>query len=687
MNTDPRTLFPPNPTHGSIFELTDGLIYQYDATQNCWIQVSASSISLPLATTTVDGAMSASDLRKLNRLVLPPPISSLVGANCVAPFRHGTITLESGDKYIDIAGNLSVQNIDAQGQHLAKDIPYHIHQHTYGFDFTFDLPAFVAELKRRKQINVVGKTGPTGEKGDTGEPGLDMILSGPQGEPGNQGTVPQCSLAIESEVVSAQVATGHNKAITGVSLDSLDATKYKLVFTRQAVGKPNGAASTFNVKQSTSSWVLAVALAGNDQVQNTTCPVTNPAAFHPNILYLDVDGIIDSIHLKFLREVDRLKKGYEDIVAYWIQTMSDLFDEQKAALCCALEFCLSATKSISLRQHIETVAAQATAGNAKIVLHTRDSNEAIEISSTQLLGQVNKPDHIDGGGQDVCFPIMAGQRAVASEQIEQTITIDPLLNSSITTAAHSELPAGEYVAVITALTAQIDGLHYGNVRLRSLVGGTQKIVEFLNKGKFASLVDAQATYVGLVLPFDHDGGEIALWLPSINPKTVSGQIVITIRSRSQMRSTKPLEEPVAQAVLGPTQCEMSLSHLAWYKRGWETGKCCGAVLNLAGQDYIVFKRSLGNDLGCGGGESLLTPCIAKFVDAEHNYPAFAWPSLDGKDFAPLPTRDSIIFQHDTHLNELAAQQLAAGQATQLKGEPNGIRHVAFQLSTILFPLA
>ncbi len=67
----------------------------------------------------------------------------------------------------------------------------------------------------------------------------------------------------------------------------------------------------------------------------------------------------------------------------------------------------------------------------------------------------------------------------------------------------------------------------------------------------------------------------------------------------------------AAKMIDPT-CSMAASHLEFYERGWRIGECCGAYVNVHGTGFLVIYRSIGIDMACGGGESLTTPCIAKF---------------------------------------------------------------------------
>jgi hypothetical protein len=398
--------FPIDPVHGETFEVQQGVFYQYDATIRSWVKMASNSIMLPLATHVIDGAMSATDLKKLNRLMIPPPKSSITGNDCYTPFERGLVALTSADDLINVEGSVSIQNIDEYGDHISKTVPFQIHQHTYGFDFNLDLDNPVSELLYRKQLKITGPTGPRGDKGPTGDAGQDAVLSGPQGAQGDQGTSPPCSMTIQTEVVQTKVKQGLKRALTDARLviNPEDSMKYTLELDRQTVGATGSSAALFNIRQQKSSWVLAV---------------TSTAGVAQQVYYIDVDPIINSIHAKFLDEVNRLKTGYETITQFWVQTMSDLFDEQKASLCCALEFCQSKTNSDSLRQHMESVAASALP-DAQIVINERGGPGQEYVSGTAMWPSIGQPD------------LCAGEVAAAaiSKQIviEEELLVDPIMH-------------------------------------------------------------------------------------------------------------------------------------------------------------------------------------------------------------------------------------------------------------------
>ena len=673
--------FPTGPAHGDTFELQDGVLYEYDITINSWIKIASNTVNLSLATHVIDGAMTAIDLKKLNRLVIPPPSSSITGNDCYAPFERGIISLSSEDDFINIEGNVSLQNIDNTGTHIEQIVPFHIHQHTYGFDFNLDLNELIDELVSRSQFKTVGPIGIRGNKGIAGDVGEDRVLSGPQGEKGEQGLAPECTLDVVTELLQASVKPGIKRALTSVRVivDDGDYEKYSLEFDRQVIGKINSTTSLFKIRQQASSWVLAVtSIAGTPQ----------------DAYYLDIDLIVNSIHAKFLSEVERLKEGYENITKFWAQTMSDLFDEQKAALCCALEFCESKTKSDHLRRHMESVAAAALP-DARIDVFERGVDERgykIE-SGTGLRPRIGQEDlcAIDAEAETAAIQPAAVEKASVGST-DNYLIVDPILHISPNNSSSIILDRGVYIASIDSFDAQIRGEHFADLVISYAKGNKSKTAKFLNKGTYSSLLEAKSAYEGLSLAFDHDGGEVGAYFHLLPTTNVSGNITIKITQEStlipvEIQSEVPQESKPkllkSKSSLGDSSCMMDVTHLAWYERGWDNGQCCGLVVNLNGQDFIIVKRSIGSEPCCGGGENLRTPCIDMFAEVGH--PAFAWPTLDGETFAPLPDTYKVSFKYNEFLNALAATKIANGEFDYPKGNPSGVRHLAFQLDFILFP--
>jgi hypothetical protein len=903
--------FPKDPINGTIFELKPGLVYQYDSKFNSWIRIASGDVLLKEVTPIKAGAMSAVDLQKLNRLVLPPPESTIIGTDCVVPFKGGSIQLNTTDNYINIAGNVDIKNIDQFGSSLSQAFPFHIHQHTFGFDFTLDLQNLIDELSFRGQLNLVGKKGIKGEQGDKGPRGIDSIFSGPPGNQGQQGTAPQCALAIEPEPVTSQAKEGLEKALVNVRVvpDSNDDTKFFLEFDRQSVGNENAVASKVNVQQADSFWVLAIeTIAGNEVPSSDPCGIPIGAQ---SVYYLDIEPIVSAIQQKFLDEVVLLKQGYEDIVAFWIQTMSDLFDEQKDALCCALEYCLSKTKSTSVREHIESVQASAIgASGAKIRLHEKNDPEALTISSTNLYPTIGQDDicedgqppvppppppvpppppppvpppvpppppppppsgdctliqeevivipsvsclyyawadpNLAGAGKngfgDPCetplgpfkpvevsvpsgakflqvvgndndlwgdgikvftangspfkgvlenldyistrygsgaivgintnygrlvgmfqkspfnppplnsvreIPLGTGAEVELGRSYEgivwwpadshtlylgmhdgglgsprwcdnfggnnqvtvilkwydkpclfppsraslpnvqdvqdvQDVQEDPsfVIDTSINLGSPAKgvnvsLPEGKYVAIIEETDSNINGYYYPPIRIQHVLNGKKKLSQFLLKGKFKSAGQSQNAYVGLTLPFHHEGGDISIFYGVLSGSVDHGITKIKIQKQAS-----PLQTININNDLDSRTCRITKSKLQWYEQKWLKKECCGAVVEIAGQDYIIIKCSIGDEDQCGGGEDSNNQCVSKFID-KIGHPAIAWPSLDGINFAPFVEVNNVL-QYNEKLSEEILNKI---RQKEYKNSTVGHRKLEYVIPSVLIPMS
>lgn len=690
MSTDLHTtLFPSDPSHGMLFEQKNGVVYQYDASIKSWLKLASDNVILPLATPIKDGAMSSIDFKKLNRLLLPPPRSTIIGNDCLAPYVTGAIQLVGDDGFVSVNGSLDVQNLNQYGDHISKSYPYQIHQHTYGFDFKLDIQSLIYELERRGQLRLQGKQGFKGQTGEQGDPGPSGIMAGPKGEKGDAGTAPECNISIEPEAFQAQAKPGLRKALVGVRVvqDKIDGMKYALEFDRQAVGNKSASASNLKVQQIDSTWVLAIA-ALNDESETTTnleCGTTtgqNKSSSYV-IYYLDIDSIVSVIETQYQEEIQKLKSKYEQLVTFWIKTMSDLFDQQKAALCCALEKCKSMTKSTSLREHMENVAAAAI-GRAKIHLHGRDSKEAVEVSSTRLLKTSGGPDLCENGPP---FPQtgirLYSEDAVNGDNIENVddsskiVTLDPIINSSVSTSESIELPQGSYVATIKSLTINVNGRYRGDIRIRYNNGGEYQATTFIDQGKFDSLQDAQNAYEGLSLSFEHAGGLVGVYLPSLNPQQYAGEAEIEIIRSDDVIKRKKLPKKLSslrRSKLDKKKCALSKVLVSVHRNAWDkrenNSDLNGCVININGQDYIIVQLAK------------LPPKIdniskqyLSFYKSDKVYPAIAWPTFDKEHFVELPADQKIDFIIDKSLNDIIFSKINDLNCVKINGNLNNIKFI------------
>ena len=129
--TQNETTFPVNPVHGMLYELIRGIIYQYDSSVKSWIKIVSENMPPKLVTFAEKGAMSSDDFKKLNRLVIPPPTSTITGDQCNVTFDTGMISLYGGDdEIVDVTGQVELRNTGSDGEVLSKVFPFHTHQHT-----------------------------------------------------------------------------------------------------------------------------------------------------------------------------------------------------------------------------------------------------------------------------------------------------------------------------------------------------------------------------------------------------------------------------------------------------------------------------------------------------------------------------------------------------------------------------
>ena len=109
------TTFPTGVPDKTIFEVSPGAYYQYDASQHSWIKVDGPAISLELATPLRDGLMTSEDYNKLNDLLLPPPKTSLSYGGCNYVFDNGTFGFRSSNNHLDIETELTLIDKDTKG--------------------------------------------------------------------------------------------------------------------------------------------------------------------------------------------------------------------------------------------------------------------------------------------------------------------------------------------------------------------------------------------------------------------------------------------------------------------------------------------------------------------------------------------------------------------------------------------
>ena len=213
--------FPLNPNDGAIYELEAGIIYQYDGKLRTWNELVSETKVIELATIYRDGAMASIDFKKINRLIFPFPVSTIMGHGCSTAFLSGFLDLKS-DRFLDIKGNVNYVS-----PLLDEDLvePFKIQANTYAFNFDLNKDILLAYLLSNKRLNLTGDKGNIGLKGEPGVPGENYVFSGPQGIKGPTGASPEIKLSLTAEKFlvtqnpdTKLVIRHQNRTNTGLSL-------------------------------------------------------------------------------------------------------------------------------------------------------------------------------------------------------------------------------------------------------------------------------------------------------------------------------------------------------------------------------------------------------------------------------------------------------------------------------------
>lgn len=659
--------FPANPKNGTVFEIRRGLYYVYEASTKSWVRVAGAGQLFPLATPVAHGLMAAADLRKINRVLVPMPSSTIRGENCTGRFISGHIGLYSTDDYIKVTGEPLIKNAGVGGNYS-----FRISQNTAGFDFTIDKSALVAELIARGQINLVGPPGKQGQPGLQGRDG-GALATGPRGPKGDQGTAPDCTITVTPDTAPAQIKDGANKAVVGLATRQISESEFVVIAKRGIIGNPDAAPTSVNAScTDPSTWIVAMPLSTGQAQQ---------------VYYIDLSTIITTIEDKFKSELARLKKGHEDIVEFWLQKMSGLFHAQKATLCCALTKCrvLNAANN-------ETSTTAGFLGQIGSRLANQRSRPARDRYLSAQLEEINHNEvHQDQLGPDNL------SMEDEPEQLDYSLIVDGLINAGNSKqAATIDLPVGRYVVEIVDCCIKSGQEYIGDLHIIYAQADQPQTVQFVRPGYFSSHTIAKRAYVGLTLEINHSGGPVQSYLASSLLHETSG--VVTIRFT---RKEQPPTFLTPNDQVDFLTCTVTATKLADYERAWISGQCCGLVLRLAGQDYIVVRRSVVGDIGCGGQEDHDFDCLAKFRPI-NIYPALAWPTFDGQTFVKIPSRDSFTFKMDQDMMQLAAGAMRDNLFVSLKGtddvssdEPTPAgpvwvgraqRSLTRRFTTILFPV-
>jgi hypothetical protein len=372
--------FPKNPSNAMIFESSPGLFFQYDASTNCWVRVDGMD-ALGLATPLVAGLMSSDDFKKLDGLILPPPQASIKGEECPVTFTEGKIRLTSTDESLFVKPALNVINTVGNTV-IGGEEPWALHENTVGIDFKLNVDALLEEMRKNgkfTQVMIQGRQGPKGEKGANG---INELDTGPVGDDGVDGTNSPYDGSLGPEINQFTLADQtSNRAIVDVKTET-NATGNFLVVTRANVGNPNACPKEVKPKDITTPLILVLNQKDNAVLRKVEAPndCGSPCTVCVTSLHhLNMENLVDSIFDRFKERVALLKQEKEELVAIWLRAMITLFNEQKAAICCALENCRSANRNQRTRQYIEQQRIQAAQGDFSLVVDGVQDRKVVDM--------------------------------------------------------------------------------------------------------------------------------------------------------------------------------------------------------------------------------------------------------------------------------------------------------------------
>ena len=373
------TYFPKDPVDNMIWEPENGIFYTYNAAIKAWSRAEG---GIPgIATALNDGLMSVGDFKKLNRVVIPPPQSTITSASCSATFTGGFIDLIAGDEFVSIDGTARLMNVVAGiGESEATVVDRELHQRTNSFDFRIDTTTLYDYMVEHNKFRVIANRGRQGPPGDAGEDGSDNLPHGEDGLTGNRGANAPFDHQLYLDNVDFVRKQSVQRAIINISTEEVSPAENYIIITRGDIGNDEACPSTVRLtSELESSWAVCVPV--DTHIASMTA--TNCYTCIDTLYYVDLSSILSSIRNEFNKEVQQLKNGMEEIVSFWLTIISGVFDEQKAALCCALEYCVSAKRNAETRRYIEEQRIQAAQGNFGLDIKGSPTDSEKNVTITQ----------------------------------------------------------------------------------------------------------------------------------------------------------------------------------------------------------------------------------------------------------------------------------------------------------------
>ncbi len=652
--------FPENPDNGMIFEASPGLFYQYTKPSKTWTRLDGLENISP-ATISEPGLMTIDDFKKVEGLLLPPLSTTISAQDCGTTFNNGKLDIISSEKHLDIDVKLDL----FKGKKADSKVDFIIHENTFGIDFRINVQRLLEELTARGKLVFRSTPGPIGDPGDRGEPGINNLETGPQGEAGANGkNAPYSGILVEDV---GDVKINGSRAVVDIKNDETDPSV--LVVTVGNIGNPNSCPNRANIVDKNSPWMLVT----SDKAP-VICPVSVGCRIcDTQLYYLDISDILSEIENQYEVVIGAIKSAKEDLVRTWLNRLIEMFNEQKTALCCAIEALASKQKNQDIRNIMSGGRAAAAAGGYAFAVSSSPNSpeDLIPRSIPQCKPESIYPPPrstdpsgdviVNGAGCETCYAQVTLRAGNVGESRALTFT----------------LPAGSYVATLMQCCLNFNDYGSTGVYNVKFIGEvldngnlTMATYKTIDRGT-APRETSDQLYVGDSLSFTQAAeGQVSIWADSHISSSIDGEIIICIQPTSCFDNCAAAPSMAAAKMVDPT-CSMAASHLEFYERGWRIGECCGAYVNVHGTGFLVVYRSVGIDMSCGGGESLTTPCIAKFKDMLGKQVAIAWPTIDGETFFGLPrdNMSTVDMVYDKDLSQAIVDAISAEAFYKKVGEP------------------
>jgi hypothetical protein len=333
------------------------------------------------------------------------------------------------------------------------------------------------------------------------------------------------------------VNTDSNRAIVEVTTEEVSETENYLVVKRANIGNPDACPALVIPSDFKSPLIVALntivggKLVKNQEVNSGDCALICRIC-SSSIHHLNIEPLVCQIHDRFLLRINQLKLEKESLVRAWLNTMVSLFNEQKAALCCALENCQSRKRNERTRQYIETQRIQAAQADFNLLIDGAENREEVEMDAY-------KDCPVPSTAVDAITPFEGGVTFCLDSKIHVK---DPRTGNPAQSLCYF-LPAGSYraeiidccanfndSAIANAFSGRAAILHRKIVQAGSVRTVTQDVSEFPNLGTFETEAAGKNAYLGLTVTFDHDGGDVCAFLLDPDGFTANnnGKVIVRI---------------------------------------------------------------------------------------------------------------------------------------------------------------